>query len=103
MPRRNLQFQHEQAGHVLTPWRRGEVALIAGICDKGMRSSIGICRCGYLSSYLFSSHSFPWLCLTPFSRPMVRGSAAPTRARELDLLDYLPILQDAETTEHREP
>jgi len=43
---------------VLTPWRRGEVALIAGICDRGMRSLIGICWCGYLSSYFFSSHLF---------------------------------------------
>jgi hypothetical protein len=28
MPRRSLQFQQEQAGHMLTSWRRGEVALI---------------------------------------------------------------------------
>ena len=28
MPRRNLQFQQEQTGHMLTSWRRGEVALI---------------------------------------------------------------------------
>jgi hypothetical protein len=28
MPRRNLQFQQEQAGHMLTSWWRGEVALI---------------------------------------------------------------------------
>jgi hypothetical protein len=34
MRRRNLQFQQEQAGHMLTSWGRGEVALIAGIYGK---------------------------------------------------------------------